>query len=135
MLTIKNITPLGSELLVQAKDAHYSPGEANGGREGYQPTIGSIWYGNEAGDWLQIRDGMVYVMNDKGSTVAKYDLGGWALPQSEGVDAVKAGPPDVALAVERAGTHTDDLRYPREELGQIGGAKQDAFPLKSHPVA
>lgn len=79
MLTIKHITPMGNEALYEASEASYSPhAEPRHFNLNYNPLLASVWYADQPNAPLrEIRDGTVYVMNEKGSTVAKYDLGGW----------------------------------------------------------
>jgi hypothetical protein len=85
MFTIKHSTPMGNESLIETDEVSYTPNEKPlphpDSRLG--DTIGVLWYKSKISDQLvPISDGMTYVMNDKGATVAKYDLGGWAAPSA-----------------------------------------------------
>lgn len=82
MFTLKHLTPSGNESLYEATEVFFTPDESAGlaqpsgtathslGTIGYQISPGAAVSG--------LADGYVYVMNEAGSTVAKYDLGGWA---------------------------------------------------------
>ena len=82
MLTIKHITSMGNEALYEATEASYSPHDEQS-NNGHASLTGSVWYvaPNPNAPLREIRGGLVYVMNENGSTVAKYDLGGWPPPQ------------------------------------------------------
>lgn len=70
MFTLKHITPMGSEKLVETERVSYAPNEpATSGPQG------AVWYMDDDGSYKLIDDGTVYVMNGHGSTIAKYDLG------------------------------------------------------------
>lgn len=84
MLTIKHITPMGNETLYETPEVSYSahPKPIDRGLD-FGPLTGSLWYTSVlTGQMVELRDGMIFVMNGNGSTVAKYDLGGWAGPQA-----------------------------------------------------
>jgi hypothetical protein len=87
MFTIKHITPMGNEALYPAVEVTYSAYAAPMLNEPpFQALTGSVWYvpSLEPGQCsIELRSGTVYVMNDAGSTVAKYDLGGWAYPEQK----------------------------------------------------
>jgi archaellin len=80
MFTIKHCTPLGNESVIQTPEVTYSPhptpAPAEDGRTALTGTVFYIRPG-AGGEQIELRTGTVYVMNDAGSTVAKYDLGGW----------------------------------------------------------
>lgn len=90
MFTLKHTTPMGNDTLISAAEVCYSPhpepkalpcGDDEIGKFG--PVTGSVWYLRQfvpGESTIEIMNGIVYVMNDKGSTVAKYDLGGWSVP-------------------------------------------------------
>ncbi len=85
MFTIKHLDPLGNEALYSATEVThssydipkpYSPTETG---QAFSDLTGSVWYHRpNDNEFIELRSGMVYVMNEHGSTVAKYDLGGWA---------------------------------------------------------
>lgn len=80
MLTIKHCTPLGNEAIYETPEATFSPyGSPTDTDHSTTPLTGSVWYvrTGAGGELIELRSGTVYVMNDAGSTVAKYDLGGW----------------------------------------------------------
>lgn len=91
MFTIKHLTPMGNESLHTAVEVNYAPHvepiqlpckDEDVGK--YLPSIAALSFLRQfvAGEAsICIMDGLVYVMNDKGATVAKYDLGGWPTPQ------------------------------------------------------
>jgi hypothetical protein len=83
MFTIKHISPRGNEALYAATEVSYThaPGAERLGRLASEPN-GSVWFKSPTTDGLlaELQEGSVYVMNDKGATVAKYDLGGWPAP-------------------------------------------------------
>lgn len=92
MLTIKHITPYGNEAIYAAIEVSYSPyakpvafqlpPDSPPDAVKMGDLTGSVWYVPETGDssLRELRSGSIYVMNSHGSTVAKYDLGGWAGP-------------------------------------------------------
>jgi hypothetical protein len=77
MLTIKTISPSGFEALKEVKSVFYSPGMVLPPPSTYEePAMVTYWRpGDETGE--TIYEGLVYVMNDNGKTVAKYNLGGF----------------------------------------------------------
>lgn len=80
MLTLKHITPMGNEAIYAAHSVSYTPHPEplEHPSPDHGPLIGTLWYQDVPGaPMIELRDGTVYVMNDKGSTVGKYDLGGW----------------------------------------------------------
>ena len=83
MLTIRHITPIGNETILEAREIHYSPHPTPPEpAPGFGHLVGSVWYDNIHCDGLlELRNGIVYVMNDAGSTTAKFDLGGWSEPK------------------------------------------------------
>lgn len=88
MFTIKHVTTLGNEAIVAAEEVTFSTA-ANQTADSdhppqpdHEPLRGCVFYvpSNPQGPdstILQLLGGTVYVMNKFGSTVAKYDLGGW----------------------------------------------------------
>lgn len=63
---------------------------------------------------------MVYVMNDKGATVAKYDLGGWAGPVGPIGGSVGATPPRVEHGFDAGGQPLPDVGHFMKQDGRIG---------------
>lgn len=89
MLTVKHIDVMGGESVFPAKDVRYTPNKftmtgvtADGRRTGKVCPDGQIHIDMEDGSIRHLIGGTIYVMNDKGATVAKYDMGGWAAPQA-----------------------------------------------------
>jgi hypothetical protein len=79
MLTIKHVTTLYEESVRLA----YEVRVAREPKEGVDFKI-PVVYADLVGVGTQRYDsGKVFVMNDAGSTVAKYDLGGWPDPEAE----------------------------------------------------
>lgn len=80
MFTLKHVTPDGAEALIATTGVSYTPTkpaydieQANGR---YWMTTGTVWWENNT-ELVPLRDGVVYVMNDSGATVSKYELGHW----------------------------------------------------------
>ena len=92
MLTIKHITPMGNEAVHETEAVSYTPAaHVTGTRIGFGGSTGTLWYQSTVtGQSVPISDGSVYVMNDSGSTVAKYDLGGWAEPACDTAGSLAA---------------------------------------------
>lgn len=80
MFTIKHISPMGNEMLIETEEVSYAPhAEPPMPDDGFGESAGNLWFKSRITDELiPIPTGNVYVMNDNGSTVAKYNLGGWA---------------------------------------------------------
>jgi hypothetical protein len=70
MLTIRHVESCAHEQIFQVTDVSYQPENA-GGTTAPETVFGY----REPGHPLQFTDGLIYVMNDNGKTVAKYDLG------------------------------------------------------------
>jgi hypothetical protein len=76
MFTIKHIRLSGEEDLYTSPTARYSPGIDNG-------TTGApatVWYTKADGFEHPLTGGTVFVMNDAGKTVARYDIGASMVP-------------------------------------------------------
>lgn len=72
MFTVKHINPQGGESLYEATEVMYSPAD---NRQSVPPVPETVWY--QAPGTREIKslnEGFVYVTNDTGATVAKYDL-------------------------------------------------------------
>lgn len=85
MLTVKHITPDGEEALYEAHEVRFNPNSI-GESKGRTPSRGTLLCHGSRGDEpyapvATIMAGTAYVMNSSGSTVAKYDLGGWYLSE------------------------------------------------------
>ncbi len=83
MFTIKHITPMGNEALHLAHEVHYTPAaEPRTQGPGFGALIGTVFYAPDAkaNHFLELHSGNVFVMNEGGATVSKWDLGGWAEP-------------------------------------------------------
>ena len=110
MLTVKHISPSGDEVICLAREVRKSPKVSPTGT-GSLGAAGSLWIDEPDGSTRCLGSwGTFYVMNEQGSTVAKYDFGGWAGPSGEdGVIGVKAVPqppshecPDIHAVKQRA---------------------------------
>lgn len=79
MFTLKHVSPMGNEMLIETDQVSYTPhAEPPAPEPGYGLSAGNLWFKSRISDELvPIPTGSVYVMNEKGSTIAKYDLGGW----------------------------------------------------------
>jgi hypothetical protein len=78
MLTVKHVTPTHSESIYEADDVAFTMNESQG--SGQPPGV--VWVTRpDQPAIISLIDGAVYVMNSSGSTVAKYDLGGWDAPR------------------------------------------------------
>lgn len=78
-LTVKHIEPSGHERLMQALSVSYQPG----GDAGASAKVFAFNTAHHPTDGAPVFDcGTVYVMNEAGATVAKYDLGGWGEPDN-----------------------------------------------------
>lgn len=84
MFTIKHRTPYGNEALYAATNLQFCPVEGaalNQPVGSARESLGVLYYRGVPDGPLHeldsLNDGQVYVMNETGSTVAHYDLGGW----------------------------------------------------------
>mgnify|MGYP003427775803 CR=1 FL=1 len=69
MFTVKHTSPEYVDTVYSAAQVRFDPTNPNAG------TPETVWLsGGEEGNLPPITNGVVYVMNDAGSTVAKYDL-------------------------------------------------------------
>ena len=89
MFTIKHRTPYGNEALYEATRVSLAVAPIPEGLD--QPSGTSVHHlgvlvFSEPGETHEssLHDGMVYVMNENGSTVSRYDLGGWNVDASVG---------------------------------------------------
>ncbi len=88
MFTIKHVTTLGNEELHTTKACGCYPfpepqpvtgaPPPNGGD--WEPLTAKVWFERTPDEHRELLGGMVYVMNENGATVSKWDLGGWAAP-------------------------------------------------------
>lgn len=93
MLTVKQITLSGIEFLWEAVNVQFMPairpdGKVAGpheGGSGYEPA--AVHFNQSGGgDQIKIGGGTVFVMNDHGKTVSRYDLGASEVPLVAGID-------------------------------------------------
>lgn len=79
MLTVKHIRFDGAESLDHADRVLYYPSDQADVRDTPTPHAGGavslVKFGHAADGEHGYHDGIVYVMNDRGATVARYDLG------------------------------------------------------------
>jgi hypothetical protein len=68
MLTIKHVEKCGVEGVFEAESANYFP------RDPERPKAQCTAFGVPGSGYLTFDDGKVFVMNDKGRTIANYDL-------------------------------------------------------------
>lgn len=70
MLTVKQVLSTGVEIVFEASRVNYVPSSTAGG------TLETLFTENpDRSQSHSFLSGVYYVMNDAGSTVAKYDLG------------------------------------------------------------
>lgn len=70
MMTIKHITAIGEEFVYPTSHVNFVPANAKCAA----PATDSVWRYDEEGRAYEMRDGRVYVMNEHGTTVARYDM-------------------------------------------------------------
>lgn len=89
MLTVKHIEVTGHENIHPATRVSYQPRMERGravepGVDGSEVSAHCVFIDTPKGDTIALGSfGSVYVMNDAGKTVAKYELGGWPGPTGE----------------------------------------------------
>lgn len=90
MLTVKHITPNYEQSIRLAYEVRFaSEPKPEEDRKTNEDTHRHLVYADLVGVGThRYEDGTVYVMNDNGATVAKYDLGGWHGP-SEAKPAIQ----------------------------------------------
>lgn len=76
MLTVKHIRLSGAEDLYPSPTVRYSPGEDKQ-THGHPATV---WITKADGFELPLTGGTIFVMNDFGKTVARYDIGASMVP-------------------------------------------------------
>lgn len=81
MLTVNHMTTSGEEFIYPTTHINYVP-ERSGPQ--FAETPATVWHYDEEGRAYPLTGGKVFVMNDAGGTVAKYDLGGWSGPEGPG---------------------------------------------------
>lgn len=84
MLTVNHKQVMGGEAIYEVVSLRFDPHCIEGCSNKFGPSAGILYLAfpsnNPSFTELQLKTGSVYVMNEAGKTVAKYDLGGWALP-------------------------------------------------------
>lgn len=75
MLTIRHIEPTGHETVLQTMRVTMHP------TDGVNLGAPTVFYDRPDGGTSLVEEGVVYVMNDLGKTVAKYELGSSAVPR------------------------------------------------------
>ena len=81
MLTIRHIHLGGEEDIFAVASFRYAPGTEKVGQQGQSATPQTIWVRDVApGDERPLTGGTVFVMNENGKTVARYDLGASPVP-------------------------------------------------------
>ncbi len=85
MMTIKHVTALGNESVIETDEESYTPADSPQTFDilgTARTSTGTDWWRSApTAELVPIRDGDVYVMNGHGSTVARYHLGGWAFAE------------------------------------------------------
>ena len=85
MLTVRHIHLNGGEEVMLVHSARFAPGRGGEGRSalvnGESATPDTLWVSYAAGQSEEpLTGGTVFVMNDMGKTVARYDLGASPVP-------------------------------------------------------
>ncbi|MGJ4953051.1 hypothetical protein [Bradyrhizobium sp. HKCCYLS20291] len=70
MLTVKQRTSSGCENIIETRSVSYQPSSVIDG-----VRARTVYIRSEDGAMVPNRDGVFYVMNEAGNTIAKYDLG------------------------------------------------------------
>lgn len=80
MLTVKHITLSGEEFIYATTHVNYVPGRA----KAPQLSEDGLWIYEGADERArELSGGTIFVMNERGSTVARYDLGVSMVPLNE----------------------------------------------------
>lgn len=75
MFTVKHTSPTWEDTLYTATRVRFSPRRASPADVKSEPPPETVWVRRqETGVEFPLTDGVVYVMNDAGATVSKYDL-------------------------------------------------------------
>ena len=72
MLTVNNMLPSGEEIIYETAVANFVPVRATGNQ--VEGAMDTLWIERDDGGRMPLVDGDVFVMNDKGATVARYIL-------------------------------------------------------------
>lgn len=79
-LTVRHLEPSGHESITQAISVSFQPG-TNPPGDNEDTQLIAFGVPNPVSDGCnRYASGTVYIMNEAGATVAKYDLGGWRDP-------------------------------------------------------
>lgn len=92
MITVKHIDRHGAERVFAAIRVEYQAhklGYEPPCEDGFSRSTGrAVFVFSPPYDSEYVYDGSVYIMNEAGKTVAKYDLGGWARPVPQMPDPI-----------------------------------------------
>lgn len=83
MFTIKHISGLGDEEIIQVETVRFSPGtQSCMAQNGGASTPPTVWISHLSRGVSEtpLTGGTIFVMNDMGKTVARYDLGASPVP-------------------------------------------------------
>lgn len=84
MLTVKHIHALGDEAIIEVSRVRFTPGtpawESPDGQTGCSATAATVWVHDSKGTEVPLTGGTVFVMNEAGKTVSRYDLGPSPVP-------------------------------------------------------
>lgn len=110
MLTVRYCDPDGGEVVFPVSSVQKSPRKTGSSTSPHADVTFDRLPGSGPG-LLQVSSGCVYVMNDHGKTVAKYDLGPcgdvpWTAHATAPVFAVTSGPGMHSSASTTLGTNT-----------------------------
>lgn len=74
MLTVRLVTPSGEEFIHPTSHVNFVPSKIAGSDRPHIPNDGELWVYDAPGRATSLSNGIAYVMNEQGSTVAKYDM-------------------------------------------------------------
>ena len=87
MLTVKHITLSGEEFVYATSHVNFVPASA----KNCAPAVDSLWIYDGADERArELCGGTIFVMNERGSTVARYDIGASMVPLGAGAHSAAA---------------------------------------------
>ena len=78
MFTIKHVRLCGEEQITQVETVRFVPAKI--GTQGQSETPPTLWVAERGFDERPVTGGTVFVMNEQGKTVSRYDLGASPVP-------------------------------------------------------
>lgn len=92
MMTVKHITPSGEEFIYPTTHVNYVPSDVFG--EGVDLPPNTLWIYPVDHPAQPITGGTVYVMNEHGKTVSRYDIPTQMIPAGLGAQMQPQRPPN-----------------------------------------